>query len=210
MNLVLPTLQEHEMWDDTVTVSLPNGLEVRTLSLEWAIIQALLHAFRDNFADLLHIFDLDLMLDDDPDWGRIAEIARSEGWTDIIRYATAFVCDALGRPSPLPRRIARWRLKLIESVWSRDLLLQGADSIVTSMRRQSALDVLTRGRTQELVGAYAKRLTPPREVIDLRAGPTDDPYPVALFRWRLSQARSNADMREDAEITKDLETDEAV
>jgi hypothetical protein len=210
MNLVLLTRQEHAMWDDTVMVSLPNGLEVRTLSLEWAIIHALLHAFRDNFADLLHIYDLDLMFDDDPNWGYIADIARSEGWTGIIRYATAFVCEVLGRPSPLPKRIARWRLKLIESVWSRDLLLQGAESIVTSMRRQSALDVLTSGRTQELVGAYAKRLTPPREVIDLRAGPTDDPYPVALFRWRLSQARSNADMREDTDTAEDLETNEAV
>jgi hypothetical protein len=210
MNLVLPTRQEHAMWDDTVTVSLPNATEVRTLSLEWAIIQALLHSFRDNFADLLHVYDLDLMFDDDPDWGQIAEIARSEGWTDIIRYATAFVCDTLGRPSPLPRQIARWRLKLIESIWSRDLLLQGADSIVTSMRRQSALDVLAKGRNVELAGAYAKRLAPPREVIDQRAGPTDDSYPVALYRWRLSQARSNADMRTDADITQDPEDNETV
>jgi hypothetical protein len=210
MNLVLPTRQEQAMWDDTVTVSLPNGLDVRTLSLEWAIIQALLHSFRDNFADLLHIYDLDLMLNDDPDWGQIAEIARAEGWGDIIRYATAFVCDTLGRPSPLPRQIARWRLKLIESIWSRDLLLQGADSVVTSMRRQSALDVLAKGRNRELAGAYAKRLAPPREVIDLRAGPTDDLYPVALYRWRLSQARSNADMRTDGDITQDPEDNETV
>jgi hypothetical protein len=90
----------------------------------------------------LYIFDLDLVLDEDPDCDLIAGTAAAEGWTDLVRYATALVCNTLGRPSDLPRRIARWSLKLIESIWSRDLLLQGEDRAATSMRQESALGLL--------------------------------------------------------------------
>jgi hypothetical protein len=207
MNMPLLTLQEQAMWEDSVEISLPNALDVRTLSLEWAIIEALLNAFRDNFADLSHIFDLGLMFDQDPDWDRIADIAEAEGWTDIIRYASAFVCDALERPSPVPRRVARWSLKVMESIWPRDLLLQGADSAATSMRQQSALSLLVKGRAPESAAAYVKRVAPPREVIDLRAGPTDDPYPVALFRWRLSQARRSEPTKTDVQSAENHKPD---
>jgi hypothetical protein len=78
----------------------------------------------------------------------------------------------------------------MESVWPRGSLLQGADSTGLSIRQQSALGILARGRSPELAGAYVKRLAPPREVIDLRAGSSHDPYAVALLGWRLSQVLS--------------------
>ena len=199
MNMVLPTRSEHERWATMTAVDLPNGPTMATLDLEWTILQALLHAFRDNFADLLHIYDLDLMFDADPDWGRIAAIAAAEGWTDITRYAIAFVCDALGRTTPLPRRTTRASLLLIRKVWPDDLLLKGADSIVTSHRRQSALSLLTTGRRSGLVSAYTRRVVPPRDVIDVRTTPSDDPYAVALVKWRLEQRRRNTRMKHDAQ-----------
>jgi len=204
MNMVLVSRLEQESWNSTIPFELTNGTILHTLGLEWSIVQALLHGFRDNFADLLHIYDLDLMFDDDPDWDRIATIAETEGWTDIIRFATAFVADALGRPSPLPRHIKRSSLLLIRRIWPNYLLLKGADSVVTSLRRQSALSLLTRGRRSELSLAYMKRIAPSRAVIDLRSQPSDDPYAVALYRWRREQRRTNLDMKDNAAMTEQV------
>ncbi len=195
INMVLPTIGEQDLWDTTIEIELANRVRTRTLDLEWSILQALLHAFRDNFADLLHVFDLDLMFDTDPDWDRIAAIAAAEGWTDITRFATAFVCDVLARPTPLPRRVTRSSLMFIRRVWRDDLLLRGEDSVVASMRRQTALSILTSGRRRELVSAYTRRIAPPRSVIELRSELSDDAYPVALYRWRKNQRRANIDMK---------------
>ena len=191
INMVLPSRAEVHRWASTIEVTLANSMTVHTLDLEWTMIQALIHGFRDNFADLLHIHDLALVFDADPDWDRIAAIADDEGWTDLIRYATAFVCDVLDRPSPLPRQVSRGALLAIRAVWPRPLLLHGATSISASHRRQSALSLLARGRTLELVGAYGRRALPPRSVIDARSQPTDSAYPIALYLWRMDQRRTN-------------------
>ncbi len=190
MNMILPSVREQDRWDRTVTVALPNGGKVRTLDLEDSVIQALLHLFRDNFADLLHCWDVRLMFDAGPDWDEVERRTAVDGWRDIVRYAAWFVADTFGMASPLPTSIARWRRAVIEAVWPRDLLLQGARSVTRSDRRQSALSLLTARRSTALAAAYARRVFPPRSVIELRSGSTGLSYPVALADWRMSQRRT--------------------
>ena len=161
------------------------------------MILALLHLFRDNFAMLLHVNDVRLMMEAGPDWDEVERRAAEDGWTDIVRYAAWFASDTFGMPSPLPTAIARWRKSIIDAVWPRSLLLQGADSVVRSQRRQSALSLLTSGRTAALTSAYARRAFPSRTVIDQRGGASDLPYPVALADWRLRQRRANRAMTDD-------------
>lgn len=190
MNIVLPSVREHDRWDRTVTVALPNGGKVRTLDLEDTVIQALLHLFRDNFADLLHCWDVRLMIEAGPDWDEVERRTAVDGWTDIVRYAAWFVADTFGLAPPLPTSITRWRRAVIEAVWPRDLLLQGARSVTRSDRRQSALSLLTAHRPAALAAAYGRRVFPPRSVIELRSGRSDLSYPVALADWRMRQRRT--------------------
>jgi hypothetical protein len=206
MNMVLVPRQEQDVWDMTIEIELSDGTSVRTLDLEWTIVHSLLNGFRDNFADLVQVYDLDLMFDAEPDWDRISKIVRVEGWTDMIRYAMAFVSDALGRPSPLPRRAQRSSLVLLRKFWSEDRLLKGVDSAVTSVRRQSALSLLTLGRRRDLAWAYARRVAPPRTVIELRSAPSEDSYPVALYRWRRDQRATNKSWRETIDHKESHET----
>jgi hypothetical protein len=202
MNMVLPSARERDRWDRTTTVALTDGTKVRTLDLEDTIILALLHLFRDNFATLLHVNDVRLMMEAGPDWDEVERRAAADGWTDIVRYATWFVASTFGLDSPLPTTIARWRKAVIDTVWPPSLLLHGADSIVRSQRRQSALSLLALDRPGALAGAYARRVIPPRAVIDLRAGPSDRSYPVALADWRLRQRRENrASIDDDGDPT---------
>ena len=62
MNMIVPSKDPEERWSRTISVATPSGSEFRTLDLEDSIIQSLLNSFRDNFADLLHINDLRLMI----------------------------------------------------------------------------------------------------------------------------------------------------
>ena len=62
MNMIVPSKDPEERWSRTISVATPSGFEFRTLDLEDSIIQSLLNSFRDNFADLLHINDLRLMI----------------------------------------------------------------------------------------------------------------------------------------------------
>ncbi|MCL1693354.1 MAG: nucleotidyltransferase family protein, partial [Actinomycetia bacterium] len=189
MNLTLESRLLGDIWVTAEPIELPNGTVVRMLNLEWSLIQALLHLFRDNFADLLHIYDVALMLDADPDWGAVAAYVEREGWTDLIRFSLGYVCDVLGRTSPLPTVISPQSRMLITTVWPRRLRLQGHDSVARAYRRQSLTGILVRGRRLETVRPLALRVFPPRSVIDHRSTATSDPYIVALYRWRRAQHR---------------------
>ena len=161
------------------------------LDLEVSMVQALLHLFRDNFADLLHVYDIQLMIDKDPDWSFIESYATDEGLTDVVRFSLATVCDVLGRPSPLSRDISPISQTLIWILWPQRLLLRGNESLARSRRRQSLASLLVAGQRLEVARALVGRAFPPRSVIDDRFEGCDCPYPIALLRWRLSQRAEN-------------------
>ncbi len=187
MNLVVPTRQQHLLWERTEIVSISDVRQFRTLDLELTIVQALLSLLRDNFADLLHLYDVTLMLDNDPDWDFIEAFAEEEGWTDMIRFSLGFVCDVFDRPSPLPRDISITNRMIISRLWPDRILLRGSESVVKSPRRQSLASLLIAGRRLDVVGAMLRRIFPPRSVIDDRFDDSSGPYPAALYRWRRSQ-----------------------
>ena len=195
MNMVLPSRRAEDRWEHTVTVDLPDGTTIRTLDLEDSVIQALLHLLRDNFADLLRINDVRLMMNAEPDWFLIEQRAEEDGWRDLVRYATWYTCEVLGRESPLPVDVARWKRMALGTVWRRNLRLRGPESHGRGMRRQSALDLLSSGRQTQLAKAYAQRFFPPRVVIDARSSESSAPYPVALTTWRLRQWRDSVTFR---------------
>ena len=198
MNMLLPSTREHERWNDTIPIQL-GDLTVRTLDLEDTIIQALLHLFRDNFADLLHCNDVRLMMAAGPDWDEVERRAGVDGWTDIVRFAAWFVAEVFGTTSPLPTTITRWRKLAIDAVWPRSLLLHGGRSVTRSDRRQSAVGILVENRRCATANAYAQRMFPPRTVVDQRAGSSNLAYPVALVEWRLRQRRIIRIRREEAQ-----------
>ena len=187
MNLAVPSLQRDLIWQRTELLPIAGGPTVRALDLELSLIQALIHLLRDNFADLLHINDVRLMIDEDPDWDFIASFAAAEGWTDIIRFSLGYVCDVLGVPSPLPRDLSRTSRALIGLAWPERIRLRGRDSVVRSQRRQTLASYLIAGRRTEVTRALLHRVFPPRVVIDDRYPGCNCPYPVALIRWRLVQ-----------------------
>jgi hypothetical protein len=187
MNMVVATRQRELMWQRTELISIGDGLTVRTLDLELSIIQALLHLFRDNFADLLHVYDVRLMIDAGPDWDFIESFAAAEGWTDLIRFSLGVVCDLLDRPSPLPRDLTRINRLLIDAIWPDRILLAGTESLAKSFRRQSFASYLITGRRRDVTRAMLHRFFPARSVIDDRYPGCDCPYPVALLQWRRSQ-----------------------
>ena len=196
MNMLVLPADEDERWDRTTPLDLLCGAGVRTLDLEDTVIQSLLNLFRDNFADLLHINDVRLMLETEPDWDEVERRADLNGWTTLIRYALWFVSDQLGQISPLPTTMQRWKRRAIESMWPSDLLLKGSESHARSLRRQSATGLLVSGLPAATARAYGQRLLPPRIVIDQRSGHTDGLYLTALTRWRLAQRRENAAFRD--------------
>ena len=155
MNLLVPTQQARIMWERTTMVTLADGHTVRTLDLELSVIQLLLNLFRDSFADLLHFHDLDLMLNNEPDWDFIESFVEVEGWTDIVRYALAVGCDVLGRTSPLPRAIARGNRIAIERIWPREVRMAGSDSLAQSQRRQSLVSLLIEHRRRDVALSLA-------------------------------------------------------
>jgi hypothetical protein len=187
MNLVLPTRRQDLMWLRTDLLDLGDERSVRTLDLELSMVQALLHALRDNFADLLHLYDIELMGAADPDWDFIAAFAEAEGWTDIIRFSLGFVCDVFGHLSPLPRDLSPGSQVLIRMLWPSRILLQGVDSVVRSHHRQSAVSLLITGRRPDLANVMLRRIFPPRSVIDFRFPDSGGSYLFALARWRRAQ-----------------------
>lgn len=187
MNLVVPTRQQGRLWDRTETIPIAEGRTARTLDLELTIVQALLGLLRDNFADLLHLYDVALMIDNDPDWDFVEAFINAEGWTDMVRFSLGFVCDVFERPSPLPRDISIDSRIIISGLWPDRILLKGSESIVKSPRRQSMASLLITERRFDVAGAMLRRIFPPRSVIDDRFADSAGPYPVALYRWRHSQ-----------------------
>ncbi len=187
MNLVVSTRQQQLLWEHTEMIPISDGRTARTLDLELTIVQSLLSLLRDNFADLLHLYDVTLMLDNDPDWDFIEAFVEAEGWTDIVRFSLGFVCDAFERPSPLPRDISISSRMTIGRLWPNRILLEGSESIVRSPRRQSMASLLIAGRRFDVTGAMLQRIFPSRSVIDDRFAESAGPYPVALYRWRRSQ-----------------------
>ncbi len=187
MNLVVPTRQQHVMWQRTEMIPIADGRVVRTLDLELSLIQALLHLLRDDFADLLHIYDIGLMIDADPDWDFIETFAAAEGWTDLVRFSVGVVCDALGRPSPLPRNLTAANRALTAALWPERIRVRGAERFFAGPQRQSMASLLITGRRLDVAHALTRRVVPPRSVIDDRYGTCDCPYPVALYRWRHTQ-----------------------
>ncbi len=187
MNLVVPTRQQALAWRRTRTIAAPGGRPVRTLDLELSLVQALLHLFRDNFADLLHVYDIQLMIEEGPDWDFIEAYAAAEGLTDLVRFSLATSCDIFDRPSPLSREISPASRALIRIVWPQRILLHGTESMERSRRRQSFASLLIAGRRFDVVKALIGRLFPPRVVIDDRFEGCECPYPIALLRWRLAQ-----------------------
>lgn len=191
MNLVILTRQRRLVWQRCESLPLPEGPSIKVLDLELSIVQALLHVFRDNFADLLHLCDVNLMIDSRPDWGFIADYAEAEGLTDIVRFSLGFVCDVFDRPSPMPRSISTVNRALIALIWPARIRLEGDDSVARSYRRQSLASLLVEGRRLDVVRALVRRLFPPRIVIDDRFEGCECPYPIALLRWRLAQRAQN-------------------
>jgi hypothetical protein len=188
-NLLLAPEQQAEFWRDTELLALSGEATIRVPSLEMSLLLALIHLMRDNFADLLHIADVGLMIDADPDWTFIARFAEAEGWTDIVRFSLGFACDTLERPSPLPRRLTPRGRALIATFWPKRYLLKGTKSVVRSHRRGTLVSILIRGRDREIGTALLQRVIPPRTYIDYRYRACRCPYPVALARWRISQHR---------------------
>lgn len=187
MNLVVPTRQRELVWERTDMVDLGGTGQIRVLDLELSIIQALLHLLRDGFSDLLHVYDLSLMLDDDPDWTFIQEFAEIEGLTDAIRFSVSVVSGILNRPAPIPTRISRVNRALAAIAWPQRSRLGGLDGGRGGPHRQALASLLIAGRRLTVASALARRVFPPRLVIDDRHPGHDDPYPIALLRWRLAQ-----------------------
>ncbi len=187
MNLVVPIRQRAVVWERTECIDIGEGRRVRGLDLELSIIQALLHLLRDGFADLLHVYDLSLMLDDDPDWGFIQQFADTEGLTDAIRFSVGVVCDILDRPPPIPTDLSPYSQAVTAIVWPRRSRLGGFDGAFDGPHRQSLASLLISGRRLAVASALARRVFPPRVVIDDRSPGCDCPYPIALLRWRLAQ-----------------------
>ncbi len=177
---------------------LSDGRTIRTLDLELSIVMALVHLLRDTFADLMHFYDVDLMIDANPDWDFIAAFIEEEGWTDLVRFGLGVVCDVLDRPSPLPRDLGSISRILTAFLWPRRLLLRGTASVVKSHRRQFFSSLLVSGRRREVADALMRRILPPRAIIDYRFPGFDGPYLLALLRWRRSQHREYRTFRSRA------------
>ncbi len=197
-NLLLTPQQQDLIWQRTVQLALPDGRTVRTLDLEMSVVMALVHLLRDTFADLMHFYDIDLMINANPDWDFIAAFAEEEGWTDLVRFSLGLVCDVLDRPSPLPRDIGLVSRIITGILWPRRLLLRGTGSVVKSHRRQFFSSLLVSGRRRDVADALIRRIFPPRAMIDYRFPDFDGPYLLALLRWRQSQHREYRTFRSRA------------
>lgn len=190
LNLISVSPNERDRWARTITFLTDDGRELRTLGLEDSIVVSLVHLFRDNFADLLHVYDVWLMMQRDADWELVERIAEADGITDLVRYSAWFVSTVVGDRSPLPSTVTRWRKLAIELVWPRHLLLSGQTSHVHTFRRKDVLGLLVEAPPADILAGYRKRLLPAREIIDHRSPHTADaPYVEALLRWRLGQRR---------------------
>ena len=176
------------VWDRANSITTKSERPLRALALETSVIVALIHGLRDNFADLLHVYDLNLLFDADPDWGFIEQYASREGWTSLLRFAVGFSCDVLDRPPPIDTIIPPITAAVMNRIWPRRMLLQGNDSVSLSLRRQAMTGLFITGRRTEASKSLVRRLAPPRAVIESAgSGHRSAPYPVALYRWRKRQ-----------------------
>lgn len=186
--LLVSPLDPGAVWDRSESITTESGRPLRALDLESSVIVALIHGLRDNFADLLHLYDLDLLLDADPDWDFIENHTSLEGWTSLLRFALSFACDQLSRIPPIDTTVPPISSAVMSRVWPRQILLQGNDSFVASLRRQALVGLFIAGRRMEVSQSLVRRLVPPRAVIESTGVQHEDvPYPMALCRWRKGQ-----------------------
>jgi hypothetical protein len=176
-----------QLWERTIQVASPTGVEVRTLDDTTSLLHFVLHLNKDRFQRLLGYVDVRRVVDRGAvDWDALELLAEREGVQLAVFETLRTVADDLGVAplGPVPRsggpKVLLWRL-----LWRRNVRLRGVEGRLRFRMRQNVIALLARGRAREAFWWWFREMWPPDEAVELRYGRTRGPYVYRLFRGRL-------------------------
>jgi hypothetical protein len=153
----IPDRQGPEIWSRTRHFSIDEGVTVRVLDPEIALVHLMLHANRDRFRHLIAYADLArLLAREQIDWAYVHRFVADEG-LDVPVYASLdTMTDTLGLPRMEHPAIGGWRAALWRRLWTPRIRLQGNDGLGGIRRRRRCIALMVRGRALEGLTAWVR------------------------------------------------------
>lgn len=184
------------IWELGEMFDLGDGILVRVLSPEIALVQFLLHAQKDRFSFLLALADVARVLADTPiNWEFVERFARKDDLAvhvyESLRAVDGFLDLALDADLTAPWPSAGWKRKAWHLLWPDQSLVQGDHGFTRRVRRWYWIPFSMRGRFREALSWWLRLLFPPREIVSYSRARADTsgPYLWRLIDYRLSVVR---------------------
>jgi hypothetical protein len=153
----IPDRQGDEIWARTRTWQVAEGVAVRVLDPEVAIVQLLVHANRDRLRDLHDYADFArLLAREHIDWDFVHEFVAREGIDVPVYCSLDAITAGLGLPSIPHPPVEGWRPALWRRLWPEQERLAAGDPTRGERRRRRFLAVMVRGRAMEGVTAWIR------------------------------------------------------
>jgi len=191
IKLGIPVRQLDLIWRTTSTVSTPNGVEIRVLGPEVALVQALLHLQKDRFSYLLGFVDVARIIGgSDIDWELVDRFVRGEGLALHTYESLRVVASWLDLDVPIPPSgyLAR---RLWNAAWPASSRLQGHVGMSRMVRTRYWIPFTMKGRRWEAFRWWWRLIFPPMRLVAYLHPDTRGPYLWRLvsFRTRLAWER---------------------
>jgi hypothetical protein len=203
IKLGIPVRQLDEMWATTSTIAAPDGTEIRVLSPEIALVQALLHLQKDRFSYLLGFVDVARMISGSAiDWDTVDRFVHGEGLSLHTYESLRVVASWIDLDAPIPRS-GRLAHRLWQVAWPPSSRLQGHVGMSRMVRTRYWIPFTMTGRRWEAFRWWWRIIFPPRRMVAYLHPDTRGPYLWRLvsFRTRLAWERHgrNRDQRRRGE-----------
>ena len=171
---------------------------ITTLDPEASLVLALLHLNKDRFRRMIGFADVRRMLERVQDWDWFLAYSRREGITTPLLSSLAVVVSTLGIPPPA--QLASYSpAKLWQVVWPEDTRLLGQEGVVRYRYRQMLIPFFAPDRWSEALVGLARRVFPPRPLLDAFFPDTRGGYLTTLLVGRAGRRRQRARQRGAAE-----------
>lgn len=202
VKLGIPLRDYDEMWARCVTMESPDGVVVKVLDPETALVQSVLHLLKDRFSFLLGFADVARIVGGGMDWDQVDDIVNRQGLAVYFYEALRVVDEWLDLGLPIPPT-SRLRAALWRKLWPPRSRLQGHIGMSRMVRTRYWIPFGLRGRRGEALHWWLRVIFPPRKLVPFMHPDTSGPYLWRLvsFRTRLAweRHRRNAEQRKRGE-----------
>jgi hypothetical protein len=162
----IPSRNLDEIWERTVTFSLPSGSSLRALDPETSFVHFLVHLNKDKFRRLLGFVDpARISHQEELDGEAVERLVRVDGIKTCVDASWNVVVDTLDLAAPRRTPTPGIRAVLWKLAWAPSVRLTAEDSRVRFRHRQYLIALLSPGRTTEAVQRWIRGRFPPQELL---------------------------------------------